>query len=86
MTMTTATTETPGLPRWGTAREFAADMDVSADTVRRWARQGRDPEPPHRTQVPGRPELRRPDPPGRRPRWLTGRPAGTREAASEPSR
>ncbi len=42
MTMaTTTTTETPVRPRWGTSEEAAAEFGVTADTVRRWAREGR---------------------------------------------
>ena len=41
---TMTTTETPGQPRWGTAREAAApEWHVNAETARRWAREGRVP-------------------------------------------
>ena len=41
--MTTTTTETFDRPRWGTAREAAAEWHVNQNTVRRWAREGRVP-------------------------------------------
>ena len=44
--VTTTTTREPipiDQPRWGTAKEAAAEWHVNLDTVRRWAREGRVP-------------------------------------------